>query len=92
MIFPEGGSHDNTDLLPLKPGVCIMALGAMNISNKPVSIVPCGLNYYKGHRFRSRVIIEFGLPYRVPQHYLDLYRKNEREAVGELLQRIEFVK
>lgn len=28
-IFPEGGSHDRTDLLPLKAGVCIMALGAM---------------------------------------------------------------
>jgi hypothetical protein len=28
-IFPEGGSHDQTDLLPLKAGVTIMALGAM---------------------------------------------------------------
>ena len=28
-IFPEGGSHDQTKLLPLKPGVAIMALGAM---------------------------------------------------------------
>ena len=28
-IFPEGGSHDRTDLIPLKAGVCIMALGAM---------------------------------------------------------------
>ncbi|KAJ7621426.1 hypothetical protein FB45DRAFT_929190 [Roridomyces roridus] len=27
-IFPEGGSHDRTDLLPLKAGVSIMALGA----------------------------------------------------------------
>jgi len=29
-IFPEGGSHDRTDLLPLKVGVAIMALGAMS--------------------------------------------------------------
>jgi glycerol-3-phosphate O-acyltransferase/dihydroxyacetone phosphate acyltransferase len=28
-IFPEGGSHDNLSLLPLKAGICIMALGAM---------------------------------------------------------------
>lgn len=27
-IFPEGGSHDRTELLPLKAGVSIMALGA----------------------------------------------------------------
>lgn len=28
-IFPEGGSHDRNGLLPLKAGICIMALGAM---------------------------------------------------------------
>lgn len=28
-IFPEGGSHDRFELLPLKAGICIMALGAM---------------------------------------------------------------
>jgi glycerol-3-phosphate O-acyltransferase/dihydroxyacetone phosphate acyltransferase len=28
-IFPEGGSHDRHELLPLKAGICIMALGAM---------------------------------------------------------------
>lgn len=26
-IFPEGGSHDRTDLLPLKAGFTLMALG-----------------------------------------------------------------
>ena len=33
-IFPEGGSSDRTDLLPLKAGICIMALGAMAKYNK----------------------------------------------------------
>jgi glycerol-3-phosphate O-acyltransferase/dihydroxyacetone phosphate acyltransferase len=28
-IFPEGGSHDRLELLPLKAGMCIMALGAI---------------------------------------------------------------
>ena len=28
-IFPEGGSHDRTQLLPLKAGAAMMALGAM---------------------------------------------------------------
>jgi glycerol-3-phosphate O-acyltransferase/dihydroxyacetone phosphate acyltransferase len=28
-IFPEGGSHDQTTMLPLKAGVAIMALGAV---------------------------------------------------------------
>jgi len=35
-IFPEGGSHDRTDLLPLKAGICIMALGAMQKYGKKV--------------------------------------------------------
>lgn len=52
-IFPEGGSHDRTELLPLKAGVCIMALGAMAKYNSPVKIVTVGLNYFRGHKFRS---------------------------------------
>lgn len=66
LIFPEGGSHDRTDLLPLKAGVCIMAFGAMNQYNKSITIVPCGLNYFQGHKFRSKVIMNLGVPYQVP--------------------------
>src|SRR5699024_7841818 len=29
-IFPEGGSHDRSNLLPLKAGAAIMALGAVS--------------------------------------------------------------
>ncbi len=29
-IFPEGGSHDQSHLLPLKAGISVMALGAMS--------------------------------------------------------------
>ena len=29
-IFPEGGSHDQTDLLPLKAGVSAIAFGALD--------------------------------------------------------------
>jgi hypothetical protein len=29
-IFPEGGSHDNTDLLPLKPGITTIAFGTLD--------------------------------------------------------------
>lgn len=62
-IFPEGGSHDRMELLPLKAGICIMALGAMDKYNTPVKIVPCGFNYYNPHKFRSKVIMEFGPAY-----------------------------
>jgi glycerol-3-phosphate O-acyltransferase/dihydroxyacetone phosphate acyltransferase len=49
--------------LPLKAGVALMALGASIKYNKTVYIVPCGLKYFKGHQFRSKVILEFGRPY-----------------------------
>ncbi len=43
-IFPEGGSHDNPHLLPLKAGVTVMALGAMDLNETlSVKIIPCGL-------------------------------------------------
>ena len=70
-IFPEGGSHDRTDLLPIKAGVSIMALGAMAINPKTrVSIVACGLKYFKPARFRSKVIVEFSRPFRIPTEYV----------------------
>jgi glycerol-3-phosphate O-acyltransferase / dihydroxyacetone phosphate acyltransferase len=50
-IFPEGGSHDQPHLLPLKAGVTFMALGANSKKEDlNVTIIPFGLNYFSGHR------------------------------------------
>jgi glycerol-3-phosphate O-acyltransferase/dihydroxyacetone phosphate acyltransferase len=58
-IFPEGGSHDRSQLLPLKAGVAIMALGALaEDPSLDLKVVPCGLNYFNAHRFRSRAVVE----------------------------------
>jgi len=84
-IFPEGGSHDQTKLLPLKAGVCIMALGAMEKYNKPVTIVCCGLNYFKAHEFRSKVTIEFSTPFKIPIEFVKKYTTNKRETIATLL-------
>ncbi|TKA48291.1 hypothetical protein B0A49_12908, partial [Cryomyces minteri] len=75
-IFPEGGSHDRTELLPLKAGVAIMALGALAANpDCGLKIVPCGMNYFHAHKFRSRAVIEFGTPVEVPDELLALYKK-----------------
>ncbi|KAJ7823643.1 hypothetical protein B0H14DRAFT_3469987 [Mycena olivaceomarginata] len=68
-IFLEGGSHDQTDLLPLKAGVSIVALGAMaHDPNVRVKVVPIGLSYFHTHKFRSRTI--GGLQKRdIPLHH-----------------------
>jgi hypothetical protein len=33
---------------------------ATNDNMARVCIIPCGLNYFRGHRFRSRCVVEFG--------------------------------
>ncbi|KAL4067595.1 hypothetical protein V8B97DRAFT_2092053 [Scleroderma yunnanense] len=88
-IFPEGGSHDRTDLLPLKAGVSIMALGAMaNDPNVKVKIVPVGLYYFHAHRFRSRAVVEFGTALDVPDEMVEMFKQggsSKRDAVAKLL-------
>lgn len=86
-IFPEGGSHDRTELLPLKAGVAIMALGTLAESpDCGLKIVPVGMNYFHPHKFRSRAVIEFGAPFEIPPYVVDQYRNNQRrEAIGHVL-------
>jgi glycerol-3-phosphate O-acyltransferase/dihydroxyacetone phosphate acyltransferase len=92
-IFPEGGSHDRTMLLPLKVGVCIMALGAMKkFPSCNVRLVPVGLNYFSQHRFNSRVLVKFGDPIEVDQEVKSDYLaggERKREAVCNLLEKVQ---
>lgn len=90
-IFPEGGSHDRTTPLPLKAGVCLMALGAMARYNITVTIQCIGLNYYQGHRFRSKAVINFGVPYSIPRELATLYLQDRKQAIEILLRQIESV-
>ncbi|KAJ3031317.1 UNVERIFIED_CONTAM: hypothetical protein HDU68_005059 [Siphonaria sp. JEL0065] len=88
-IFPEGGSHDRTDLLPLKAGGAIMALAAMADNEfLNVQIVPAGLNYFNAHKWRSRAVIEFGDPIQISKAHVEAYRKGgeaKREAISQVL-------
>ncbi|KAI9473901.1 MAG: hypothetical protein EXX96DRAFT_579809 [Benjaminiella poitrasii] len=91
-IFPEGGSHDRAEMLPLKAGVTLMALGAMaKFEGLDVKIVPCGLNYFHAHRFRSRAVIEFGKPITISSELVEKFKHGgdlKREACSSLLDSI----
>jgi glycerol-3-phosphate O-acyltransferase / dihydroxyacetone phosphate acyltransferase len=89
-MFPEGGSHDRPDLLPLKAGVAIMALGALAADpDCGLKIIPCGMNYFHAHKFRSRAVIEFGHPIEVHPDQIEAYKAGDRRnAVGSLLETI----
>ncbi|GAB7365930.1 hypothetical protein MBLNU230_g7258t1 [Neophaeotheca triangularis] len=89
-IFPEGGSHDRTELLPLKAGLAIMALGALaQDPNCGVTIVPVGMNYFHAHKFRSRAVIEFGSPVSIEPELVEMYKSgNRRDAIAAVLQTV----
>lgn len=64
-----------------------MALGTL--AENPdcgLKIVPCGMNYFHAHKFRSRAVIEFGTPLEVPRELVQMYKNGDRRgAVGPLL-------
>ena len=92
-IFPEGGSHDRAEMLPLKAGVSIMALGYSSLfPESSLKIVPCGLNYFNAHKFRSRAVVEFGDPLDVPLDLIADFKlggEKKRIAIEKHLKTVE---
>jgi glycerol-3-phosphate O-acyltransferase/dihydroxyacetone phosphate acyltransferase len=92
-IFPEGGSHDRPSLLPLKAGAAIIALETLARSpDCGLSIIPCGMNYFHPHKFRSRAVVEFGPPVQVHPDQIEAFRaggSSKRNAIGSLLETIQ---
>jgi glycerol-3-phosphate O-acyltransferase/dihydroxyacetone phosphate acyltransferase len=89
-MFPEGGSHDQSDLLPFKAGIAIMAFSTIIKTGVVPIIVPSGLKYFKRQEFRSKVILEYGRPYRPSKKLIEMYRSGEkRQAVGIMLKDLQ---
>lgn len=89
-MFPEGGSHDNSDLLPFKAGIALMMFGTIVKTGQIPVIIPSGLKYFAREEFRSRCVIEYGRPYVPTQKMLDLYKGGEkRKAVTLMLKELE---
>ena len=89
-ICPEGVSHDEPRLRPIKTGAARIALGA--VSNGEVSelkIVPAGLYYTSKTKFRSAVLLYFGNPIEVAPVEMETDGNPPRAAVRELSNRIE---
>ena len=91
-IFPEGGSHDRTDLLPLKIGISLIAYSALEKDGLNVPIVPVGLSYFRAHRWRGRAVVEYGRPFTIDPATLDDFKAggSKRRAVcSNLLEEVE---
>ena len=67
-----------------------MALGAL--AENPdcgLSVIPCGMNYFHAHKFRSRAVVEFGTPVSIPPELVEKYKNGERrESVSKVLELI----
>lgn len=62
LIFPEGISHSEPALAPLRTGCARMALQALDRGVPEVTIVPVGLTFEAKGRPRSRVLLTVGTP------------------------------
>jgi glycerol-3-phosphate O-acyltransferase/dihydroxyacetone phosphate acyltransferase len=89
-IFPEGLSHDASQLARFKTGAARIALGARECHpGLAVSLVPCGLTYMTPQRFRSSVLVQFGPPLEVTAPEDAALRADPRAAARELTERME---
>jgi glycerol-3-phosphate O-acyltransferase/dihydroxyacetone phosphate acyltransferase len=89
-ICPEGVSHDEPRLKPLKTGAARIALGAVSSGEAiDLQILPVGLYYTEKTTFRSSALLYFGEPLPVAPVALEPNGTPPREAVRELSDRVE---
>ena len=89
-ICPEGVSHDEKRLRPIKTGAARIALGAVSTGEVTgLQIVPAGLYYTSKTKFRSEALLYFGKPIDVEPVALEEGDIPPRAEVRELSSRIE---
>lgn len=89
-ICPEGVSHDEPRLRPIKTGAARIALGAVSTGEvRDLQIVPAGLYYTSKTTFRSGVLLYCGKPIPVVPTQLEPDGNPPRAAVRELSDQIE---
>ncbi|MBC8244374.1 MAG: 1-acyl-sn-glycerol-3-phosphate acyltransferase [Verrucomicrobia bacterium] len=83
-IFPEGKSHDLTQVEQVKTGAARIAQQAVELAGgKPVWIVPLGINYEEKPRFRSRVWVAVGETVDATAWFAE-HAGNEKQAMRQL--------
>ncbi len=89
-IFPEGITHDDPQLKPIKTGTARMALELEHRHGGKLGlqIVPVGLNFSAKEKYRSQVLIHFGEPLAVAS-FLNGYEARRRECIHALHDELE---
>jgi 1-acyl-sn-glycerol-3-phosphate acyltransferase len=88
-IYPEGLSHSEASLAPLRTGAARIAFQAEEERDWELGlrILPVGLTYVRKTFFRGRVVASVGRPIPVSQ-FRKLHEEDERQAVRLLTDRI----
>lgn len=85
LLFPEGKSHSDPSLAPLKTGLARIALMARDERGlASVPIIPIGLTFERKWDPRSRVLLRVGIPV-----HMDDDAPNAVEAVASLTRRVD---
>src|ERR1044072_7157235 len=89
-ICPEGVSHDEPGLRPIKTGAARISLAAVSTGEvSSLKIAPAGLYYTSKTSFRSDALLYFGKPIAVETVRLEPDGTPPRDAVRRLSDRIE---
>jgi 1-acyl-sn-glycerol-3-phosphate acyltransferase len=89
-ICPEGVSHDEPGLRPIKTGAARISLAAVSTGEvSDLKIVPAGLYYTSKTSFRSSALLYFGTPLAVQPVQLEPDGSPPRDAVRALSAKIE---
>src|SRR6266496_5779509 len=89
-ICPEGVSHNEPRLRPIKTGAARIAFGAVSTGEvNDLKIIPAGLYYTSKTAFRSSALLYFGKPFLVPPIELEPGGNPPRAAVRALSDQIE---
>jgi 1-acyl-sn-glycerol-3-phosphate acyltransferase len=89
-LFPEGTTHSNTMMLPLRTGAARIALSAEAEANWQLNlrIVPVGLWYQNKSRFRTAALVVVGQPFGLAE-FRARYLSDDHLAVDALTEEID---
>ena len=89
-LFPEGTTHSESHLLPMRTGAARIALSTEAEANGSagVQIVPVGLWYQSKTHFRTSVLLVVGQPFTVTE-YGNSYATTQNKTVHEVTHKIE---
>ncbi len=88
-IYPEGTTHSDPSLAPLRTGAARIAYLAESRRDWALGlrIVPVGLTYQSKHLFRGRALAVYGEPFTIAESRA-AYERDEKGAVRALTDRI----